>query len=102
MILRFAVGVVLSNEPLTAALAISELAGTVALSGQFVALLLAFIVGRFFVRSRAVIFLVSFLGAAGAMVANMLVDGQGAFLFLGYAPFVYFAAVVGRRDLRAS
>lgn len=81
-------------------LAVSERAGWLSLWGQLGSLGLALIVGRFFMRSRAVILLVSVLGAVGAMFANILVDGQGAFLFLIFAPLVYAVAVVGRRNLR--
>lgn len=68
--------------------------------GQLGAMGLAFIAGRFFMRSRPAILLVSASGAFGAMVAHIMVDGQGAFGLLLYMPIIYFASVVGRRNLR--
>jgi hypothetical protein len=70
--------------------------------GQLGAMGLAFIVGRFFMRSRPAILLVSALGAIGAMVAHIMVDGQGAFVLLVFMPIIYALAVRGRRDLRES
>jgi hypothetical protein len=72
----------------------------VSLFAQLASMVLAGIIGRFVMKSRATILLISFLGAFGAMVANMLVDGQGAFLYLLFTPVLYFAAVAGRADLR--
>jgi hypothetical protein len=80
-------------------LAITDFASGLSLCGQILALALAAVLGRFWLRSRNAIWLASFAGALGAMAANILVDGQGAFLLLVYAPVVYFVAVIGRRDL---
>jgi len=62
-------------------------------------MVLALLCGRFVLKSRAAIWIIAFAGAFGAMVSNMLVDGQGAFLLLIYTPIIYFAAVIGRGDL---
>ena len=68
---------------------------------SFIALLgsmvLAAIVGRF-LKSAPQIWLVSFLGAFGAMVAHFVYDGQGAFFLLIFTPVIYFASVVGRDE----
>ena len=80
-------------------LAISDQAATLSLVGQLGSMVLALLVGRFVLRSRSQIWLVALAGAFGAMVADILVDGQGAFLMLIYAPVIYLAAVVGRRNL---
>jgi hypothetical protein len=80
-------------------LAISDRASMLSLAGQIGAMVLAVIIGRFALKRRSAIWIVSFLGAMGAMVANILVDGQGAFLMLIYAPLIYLFAVAGR-DLR--
>jgi hypothetical protein len=80
-------------------LAISDQAAALSLVGQFGSMVLAVLVGRFVLKSRAQIWLVAFAGAFGAMVAHILVDGQGAFLLLIYAPVIYLIAVVGRRNL---
>lgn len=81
-------------------LAVSDGNGLISLFAQLGSMVLAGVVGRFLVKSRAAILLVSFLGAFGAMVANIMVDGQGAFLYLVFTPVIYFAAVAGRYDLR--
>lgn len=60
---------------------------------------LAAIIGRFLLKSAAMIWLVSFLGALGAMVADIIYDGQGAFVALLYTPVIYFAAVAGRDEV---
>jgi hypothetical protein len=62
-------------------------------------MVLAAVVGRFVLKSRVIILLVSVLGAFGAMVANILVDGQGAFMYLIFTPAIYAVAVTGRYDL---
>ena len=41
----------------------------------------------------------AFAGAFGAMVAHIMVDGQGAFALLIYAPVIYLFAAVGRQNL---
>ena len=79
--------------------AISDQAATLSLVAQIGAMVLAVLVGRFVLKSRSAIWLAAFAGALGAMVAHILVDGQGAFLLLIYAPVIYFIAVVGRRHL---
>ncbi len=76
--------------------AISDQAETLSLVGQLGSMVLASLIGRFILKSRAAIWVVAFAGAFGAMFANILVDGQGAFLMLIYAPVIYFIAVVGR------
>ena len=80
-------------------LAISVQAANLSLVGQLVSMVLALLVGRFVLKSRSAIWLVAFAGAFGAMVAHILVDGQGAFLLLIYAPVIYLVAIVGRRNL---
>jgi len=80
-------------------LAISDQAATLSLVGQLGSMILALLVGRFVLKSRPAIWLVAFAGAFGAMVAHILVEGQGAFLLLIYAPVIYFISVVGRRSL---
>jgi len=80
-------------------LAITDFASDLSLCSQALALGMAAALGRFWLRSRSAIWLASFAGALGAMAANILVDGQGAFLLLVYVPVVYFVAVIGRRDL---
>jgi hypothetical protein len=80
-------------------LAISDPHGKLSLVGQLVAIAVAFGLGRFALRSRAAIALISFAGACGAMVAKIAWDGQGAFLLLVLTPVVYLAAIAGRRDL---
>jgi hypothetical protein len=81
-------------------LAISDRDGLISLFAQLGSMVLAGVVGRFLMKSRTAILLVLFLGAFGAMVANIMVDGQGAFLYLVFTPVIYFAAVAGRHDLR--
>lgn len=80
-------------------LAISDQAATLSLVGQLGSMVLALLAGRFVLHSRSSIWAAAFAGAFGAMVAHILVDGQGAFLLLIYAPIIYGIAVVGRRDL---
>jgi hypothetical protein len=80
-------------------LATTDYAPALSLCGQTLPLGIAAVLGRFLLKSRSAIWLVSFLGAAGAMVADILVDGQGACFFLIYVPIIYFWAVIGRRDL---
>lgn len=46
------------------------------------------------------IWFVSFLGALGVFICLVLVDGQGAFLAIFFAPMIYLFAVGGRSDLR--
>jgi len=82
-----------------ALLAINDRAVNLSLCGQLASMILAFVIGRWFLRRHAIILLVSVLGAVGAMFANIVVDGQGAFLFIIYAPVIYLAAIVGRRNL---
>lgn len=69
------------------------------LMGQLISLGGALLIGRFALRSRPEIFAISLLGGFLAMVSHILVDGQGAFLLLGYGPIVYGIAVAGRSDL---
>lgn len=76
--------------------AISDRAATLSLAGQLAAMIVALFVGRCALKSRGAIWIASFLGALGAMAAHMLVDGQGAFLLLIYAPVIYLFAVAGR------
>jgi hypothetical protein len=80
-------------------LAISETSDVLSFCGQVVALGLAAIIGRFWLKSRNAIWVVSFLGAIGAMVAKILVDGQAAFLLILFSPMIYVFAVVGRKNL---
>jgi hypothetical protein len=81
-------------------LALTPLTETLSLLAQLGSMILAALIGRFAMKSRAEIMVISFLGAAGAMLAHMLVDGQGAFLFVFYVPVIYLFAILGRRDLR--
>ena len=80
-------------------LAVADRDATLSLLAQLGSMGVAAAVGRFLLKSRVFIFLVSVAGAAGAMWANMVVDGQGAFMMLAYAPVIYFVATVGRDDL---
>lgn len=80
-------------------LAISDRAATFSLAGQLASMILALLIGRFVLKSRSAIWIMAFLGAIGAMCAHILVNGQGAFLLLIYAPVIYFIAVVGRHNL---
>lgn len=80
-------------------LAISDQAEILSLLGQLGSMVLALVVSRFVLKSRSAIWLVAFAGAFGAMLAHILVDGQGAFLLILYAPVMYLIAVAGRRDL---
>lgn len=79
-------------------LALTECAATLSLVEQLSSMGLAAIIGRF-VKSRSSILMLSFLGAFGAMVAHILMDGQGAFMLLMFAPLIYFLATVGRLGL---
>ncbi len=72
---------------------------TLSLIAEIAWMTLAAVVGRFLMKSRLMIWVASFLGAFGAMVANTLIDGQGAFIMLIYTPLIYLAAVAGRDDL---
>ncbi len=65
-------------------------------------MVIAAIIGRFMLKSAAMILLVSFLGAAGAMAAHIMYDGQAAFVLLLYTPVIYFAAVAGRDEFAAN
>ena len=80
-------------------LGVSEFASSASLVAQLFAMASASLIGRFILKSRGMIWLISALGALGAMVALVLVDGQGAFLFVLLVPLIYFVAVVGRDDL---
>ena len=80
-------------------LAVSDPAATLSLVGQLSSMVLALLVGRFALKSRSAIWVAAFAGALGAMVAHILVDGQGAFVLLVYAPVIYLIAVVGRRNV---
>jgi len=71
---------------------------TLSLVVQLGSMALAAIVGRFLLKSAAMIWLVSFLGAFGAMVTHIMYDGQSAFFLLCFTPVIYFAAVAGRDD----
>ena len=77
----------------------ADAAEKLSLAAQLGSILVALIAGRFVVTSRAAVWGVALAGAVGAMVAHIMVDGQGAFLLLIYAPLIYFMAVIGRRDL---
>ena len=81
--------------------AISDQAATLSLIGQLGSMAAALVVARFILKSRSAIYLVAFAGTLGAVIAHILVDGQGAFMLLIYAPVVYLLAVVGRRNLSA-
>ncbi len=78
---------------------ISGRSGMISHLSQLGSMLFAALLGRFYFRSRIQILLVAFLGACGAMFANVLVDGQGTFMFRIFTPAIYFAAVAGRYDL---
>ena len=77
-------------------LAISDRASMLSLVGQIGSMVVALIIGRFALKRRWAIWIVSFLGAIGAMLANIMVDGQDAFLMVIYAPLIYLFAVAGR------
>ena len=70
------------------------------LIAQIACMLIALLAGRFLLKSRFAIWRVAFAGVFGAMFAHMVVDGQGAFLFVIYAPVIYVLAVLGRDDLK--
>jgi hypothetical protein len=69
---------------------------------QLLALGLALAISRLALKSRSAIWMASFLGAFGAMAANLVVDGHGAFLLLVFAAIIYCIAVAGRYDLDRS
>ena len=89
-------------DALTSILAVSDDAGMRSLVAQLGSMFLAAAVGRFLMKSRPAILLVSLLGVLGAMAANIMVDGQGAMAYLLFTPIVYFAAVGGRDERRMS
>jgi hypothetical protein len=72
---------------------------TLSLAGQLGSMALAAAAGRFLLMSSALIWLVALLGAAGAMIAHILYDGQGAFGLLIFTPVIYFAATAGRDEI---
>ena len=80
-------------------LAVSDRAAMLSLVGQLGSMIVALLIARFFLTTRSAIWFVAILGAAGAMVAHILVDGQGAIALFIYVPLIYFIAVIGRRDL---
>ncbi len=67
---------------------------------HFGALIVAAGVGRLWLKSSAAIWGIALLAAGVAMVSSILIDGQGAFLVLIYAPVIYAIAAVGRYDLK--
>jgi hypothetical protein len=69
------------------------------LAEQLAAFLFAAAAGRFLLRSRQLILLVSAFGAILMMAAHINVDGQGAFLFVFFLPIIYCIATFARRDL---
>ena len=79
-------------------LAISDLASALSFAGQLASMTLAAMIGRKF-KSRSFIWAVAFAGALGAMIAHMLVDGQGAFVLMPFMPMIYFVAVNRREDV---
>lgn len=81
-------------------LALSETASSLSALAQLGSMLLALVVGRFALKSRNAIWFAAFAGAFGAMVAHIMVDGQGAFMLLLYAPIIYVVACIGRSELR--
>ena len=71
------------------------------LVAQLSSVVLAVLYGRFIAKSRATIWGAAGLGALGAYLAYVLVDGQGAFLFIFFVPIIYALSAVGRKDLDA-
>lgn len=80
-------------------LAMSERESLLSLLAQLGSMIGAALVGRYCLRSRDAIWVISLVGALGAMVAHIAVDGQGACAALIYTPLIYLAAVAGRDDL---
>jgi hypothetical protein len=72
---------------------------TLSLIAQIGSMALAAIIGRYLLRSTALIWLAAFLGACGATAASMMHDGQGAFVLLLCTPVIYFFAVAGRDEV---
>jgi len=78
---------------------LSERAATWSLVGQIGSMIVAWVIGRLVLKSRLAILLVSLAGAAGAMASLIMVDGQGACVYVLAAPMIYLFAVAGRDDL---
>lgn len=78
----------------------SDQDGLYSFIAQVACMLIALVAGRFFLKTRAAIWRTAFVGCLGAMFAHIVVDGQGAFMLLIYAPVIYVLAVVGRKDLK--
>lgn len=65
--------------------------------------LLAFVGGVLIGRrmtNHAMILLVAAVASVTAMMANIVYDGQGAFIWLFAAPLIYMLAIVGRDEFR--
>jgi hypothetical protein len=77
-------------------LALSDRADALSGVAQIAALVLSAILGRFYFKGRLDIWVIAFLGCTIAMVANLLVDGQGACFMYVYVPIIYLVATVGR------
>jgi hypothetical protein len=71
---------------------------TLSLIGQILVLVVG-LMGALRARSRYTIWGWAMLGGFGAMVAHMMYDGQGAFLYIFVIPVIYWVAVAGRSDL---
>lgn len=66
---------------------------------QIASFSIAFALGRWVLRSRIEIFIVSLLGAIGMMIGMMFDGGTGSCCAIGFTPLFYFAATFRRPDL---
>ncbi len=71
---------------------------TFSLIGQILALVIG-VVGALRARRRYTAWGWAMLGGFGAMVAHIMYDGQGAFVWVFAVPVIYWVAVAGRSDL---
>lgn len=71
---------------------------TFSLIGQILALVVG-LVGALCAKSRYTIWGWAMLGGFGAMVAHIMHDGQGAFVWVFAIPIIYGLAIVGRPEL---
>jgi len=69
------------------------------LAGQLASCGVAWLIGRFWLHTRLQILFVAFLGSILAMYCNIIVDGQGAFIYILFCPLIYGLAIVERPEL---
>lgn len=72
---------------------------TLSLIGQLLALAIG-LVGALRAKRRYTAWGWAMLGGIGAMVAHMMYDGQGAFIYVFAIPVIYLLANVGHPDRR--